>query len=274
MAETLVDIGYRGVSVGKRARLVEVRPSTAFVELAAPMPVGSALTLVDDAGTAIAATVKRVREQVSGATTVAGMTVAPDLDDDEARTWWQARVELPEDDSTQRVPVIAVAAAAASAAVVAPVRVSTTAPMAAVAAPRDADTDVAGAAVAAALVAATRSSPATRPPPMAMAEDDHSRRTTVMDAVTADVLVEMTAGESGSRLVDDGKRTEMMATVDLAALGLDPASSGKLPGMPEPPASTRAQTDVDPDGDDPVDGNGDKPAERPSAAARRRKKRR
>ncbi len=285
MAETLVDLGYRGVTFAKRVKLVQVRPGSGFVELAAPMPVGTAIALADDA-LSIPAVVTRVREQVSGVAAPAGMQVAPTLDEDAARTWWQARVELPaEPEQTERMPRIAAAELARPPVVPAqPPAPRTTAPMPAVAAPADPpdDKDVAGSAVAAALVAAQRSSPATRPPPAQFIEDDHSKRTMVMDAVSASVLAELSASDSDSKLAlaDDGKRTEMMAAVDLKALGLDPASSGRLPGMTMHDARAATEVDapeaVEDEGSEPHDApaDPDKPADRPSSPAKRKRKKR
>jgi hypothetical protein len=291
MAETLVDLGYRGVTFVKRVKLVQVRPASGFIELSAPMPVGTRLALADDALT-IPAVVTRVREQVAGASGPVGMIVAPMLEHDAARAWWEARVELPAEpepaarsitaEPTRAMVAAPVASAPRTTAPMAAVAAPMAAPMAAIAAPQDAapqDRDVAGAAVAAALVAATRASPAMRPSPAAMVEDDHSKRTTVMDAVTAGVLAEISASDSGEKIgVDDGPRTEAMAAVDLRALGLDvSSSSGRLPGVVE-----RATTDVDPptaiddEPSEPHDTLPDpgQPSDRPSSPGKRKRKKR
>ena len=98
-----VDLTYRGISLGKRIKLGQVRPSTGFLELAAPMPVGTAIVLATDDGVAIDATVTWVHEQVTGAERPAGMIVSPALAADAATAWWKARVELPDEEAPRRI---------------------------------------------------------------------------------------------------------------------------------------------------------------------------
>jgi hypothetical protein len=102
--ESLVDLTYRGISLGRRIRLTQVRPSSGYLELAAPMPVGSELVIATDEGLAFGATVTWVHEQVAGSAGSAGsnrspgMTVTPRLGTDGGAAWWQARVELSDDE--------------------------------------------------------------------------------------------------------------------------------------------------------------------------------
>ncbi|HEY8238450.1 MAG TPA: hypothetical protein VIF63_03355 [Candidatus Limnocylindrales bacterium] len=87
-AETFVDIAYRGIELGRRHRLCEVGPRTAYVEHPTPMPVGSRLELLADGGVALAVEVVRIHEQVAGATRAPGMRVqAPALDERGASLW-------------------------------------------------------------------------------------------------------------------------------------------------------------------------------------------
>lgn len=97
MIESFVDLTYRGLSLGKRIKLGQVRPRSGYLELAAPMPVGSAIALATDEGLTIDATVTWVYEQVAGSERAPGMIVAPTLTGD-AAAWWQARV-MSEDDA-------------------------------------------------------------------------------------------------------------------------------------------------------------------------------
>jgi hypothetical protein len=102
--ESFVDLTYRGLALGRRIKLTEVRPTTGFVELPAPMPVGTQLALVTDEGLALEATVTWIHEQVAGAERAPGMVVAPTLAGDAAAAWWKARVTLPEAEAPRPRP--------------------------------------------------------------------------------------------------------------------------------------------------------------------------
>jgi hypothetical protein len=88
MAEQFVDVTYRGLEVGHRLKLTDFGPHTAYLELATPMPVGSAIELVDDDGGALTARVVRVHEQVAGADLPPGMRIHVA----EVPGWWQPLV--------------------------------------------------------------------------------------------------------------------------------------------------------------------------------------
>jgi hypothetical protein len=90
-----VDLDYRGLVLGRHVKLTQVRPSTGYVELAAPMPVGSAVRVTTENGTVIEAMVTEVCEQVASSEVVAGMTIRPRLEG-EVAAWWKAKVELPD----------------------------------------------------------------------------------------------------------------------------------------------------------------------------------
>src|ERR1700710_1103277 len=96
MSESFVDLTYRGLVLGKRVKLTQVRPSTGYVELATPMPVGTSIGIASEDGTTFDATVTEAIEQVSGRDGVPGMTVRPRLDRDVLKSWWKAKVALPD----------------------------------------------------------------------------------------------------------------------------------------------------------------------------------
>jgi hypothetical protein len=96
MSESFVDLTYRGLAVGRRVKLTQVRPSTAYLELPTPMPVGTAIGIASDDGLLTSAIVTEIHEQVGGSEHVPGMLVKPALDSDGVRSWWGARVTLPE----------------------------------------------------------------------------------------------------------------------------------------------------------------------------------
>jgi hypothetical protein len=102
--ETVVDLTYRGISLGRGIKLTQIRPTSGYLELAAPMPVGSELALIADDGFTVAATVTWVHEQVAGSDRVPGMIVAPRLAAEGATTWWQARIVLPDDQPRPALP--------------------------------------------------------------------------------------------------------------------------------------------------------------------------
>src|SRR5438067_315981 len=112
MSESFVDLTYRGLSLGRRMKLSDVRPTTACVETPAPMPVGTQIAILTDDTVALEAVVVEVREQVAGSERVPGMIVRPRLDGDSAKTWWKSRVSMPEPEA-KRAPAVAAAAAAA-----------------------------------------------------------------------------------------------------------------------------------------------------------------
>src|ERR1044071_7223832 len=95
--ESFVDLTYRGLSLGRRIRLTQIRPSSGYLELPAPMPVGSQIAVIADDGAVFDAIVTGIHEQISGSERVAGMTVSPALGDAAAAAWWTSRVQLPDD---------------------------------------------------------------------------------------------------------------------------------------------------------------------------------
>src|SRR5215470_5591683 len=69
-----VDVSYRGLRVAARAKMTEAGPEAGFVEVEAPLPVGTRLNLTGDA--TLEVRVMGVVEQESGAKSPPGMRVA------------------------------------------------------------------------------------------------------------------------------------------------------------------------------------------------------
>jgi len=106
MSESFVDLTYRGLSLGRRVKLSNVRPTTGYVEMPAPMPVGTQIGILTDDTVALDAVVVEIHEQVAGSGHAPGMVLRPRLDGDVAKKWWQSRVTLP-DAERKSAPVIA-----------------------------------------------------------------------------------------------------------------------------------------------------------------------
>ncbi len=70
-----VDVSYRGLRVAQRAKLSESGPTAGFVEVEAPLPVGTHVSLAAEGGFAVEATVMQVVEQEAGAKSPPGMRV-------------------------------------------------------------------------------------------------------------------------------------------------------------------------------------------------------
>src|SRR5262245_10094903 len=97
MSEALVDISYRGLSLGRRVKLTKVEAASGYLETPVPMPVGTAIAIATDEGVTVEAIVTHVHEQVSssGATTtptIPGMAIRPTLVATDAAAWWSARL--------------------------------------------------------------------------------------------------------------------------------------------------------------------------------------
>jgi hypothetical protein len=95
MSERTVDLSYRGLPLAKQVKLSQVRPTTGYLELAAPMPVGTPIAIATEQGLVIEASVAEVHEQLGEGRTP-GMLVRPRLDADAARQWWTTQVGMPE----------------------------------------------------------------------------------------------------------------------------------------------------------------------------------
>ena len=104
--DVFVDVAYRGLEVGRRVKLVDVGPRTAYLEHGTPMPVGSGLVIRTDAGLAIPVVVIRVHEQVVGAELPPGMRIRSDELDRDAAGWWHAQLSREEDPAIPEMPVL------------------------------------------------------------------------------------------------------------------------------------------------------------------------
>jgi hypothetical protein len=208
MSESFVDLSYRGLALGKRIKLTQVRPSSGYLEMPTPMPVGTAIGIATDNGLSFEALVAEIHEQVGGSDRAPGMTIRPRLEADAQQDWWKARVALPEleppakpgparpepgksEEPPGKVTVVSRRMTGEQAVPELVDDGHNTAVMAAVD-----DTQIA-------------------PPPIVVS----SRATNPGMAVVT---------ESPHQIIDDGKRTVAMDAVDLAALGLDAASSGHM----------------------------------------------
>jgi hypothetical protein len=191
VSESFVDVTYRGLSLGRRVKLAQVRPSTGYLEVPQPMPVGTSIGIITDDTVALDATVVAIHEQVAGSETPPGMVVRPKLEGDVARSWWTTRVTLPELEPDRpraggmisNVPVV--------------------------------------------VVQKRMTNPGIGVPEVL--DDGHD--TGVMDAIDPAVLdAAGTTSRDLPKIVDDGKKTTAMDAVDLAALGLQDNSAPPFGG--------------------------------------------
>lgn len=259
-AETFVDLIYRGLSLGRRIKLTQVRLQNGYLEHPTPMPVGTALTISTDDGLVLDAVVTSVHEQVGGSEVAPGMRFKPALATDQISTWWKARV-------TDADPVSNAAAKPASPPMTVRPRTQT------VPEPVPVDAPTVPTVPVPTPVVVAPSAPI--PKPVAAIVD--ARRTTVMNAVDQQLLeslaknpdeIDRLQRRSGEyAVVDDGQRTMVMDAVDPAALGLDVTMSGSFP------AGDDEEDDDGPSAADssPMAAGDDK---KPDAKPKKRKKRR
>jgi hypothetical protein len=92
---SFVDLSYRGLALARRVKLTQVRPSSGYVEMPTPMPVGTQIAITTDDGVAIDAIVAEIHEQVGGSAQIPGMRVQPTLEGS-AADWWKAHVVAPD----------------------------------------------------------------------------------------------------------------------------------------------------------------------------------
>lgn len=283
MIESFVDLNYRGLSLGRRIKLTQVRPTTGYLEHPTPMPVGTQVAITTDEGVAFDAVVTHVHEQVGGSDKAPGMTVRPQLADDRATSWWSARVALPElaveepRPATRAKPITVrprTHTIPEPARQEEPIHIGTPTlrmPAMVEQPPDDGIVDDGKRttqmdAVDPELLAMLGARTTTGEQPVI----DDGKQTTVMDAVDPAVLEQLgmrTTGEIAAvepPVVDDGKQTTVMESVDPAALGLEASASGSFPGAEGDEEETSGATET------PNGGNG-KPR---GSVFKRRKKRR
>lgn len=205
MSESFVDLTYRGLALGKRIKLTQVRPAAGYLEMPTPMPVGTTIGIAAEDGIVLEATVAEIHEQVGNSDRAPGMLVKPKLDADAARAWWKQRVSIPEEP-------VAPAADADGKVTVRSRRMSE-------GGVPDLIDDGRNTAVMSVIDDTATAAAVEETTTIAAATDPSLPRVTAEIAAAADTPI-----------VDDGKRTMMMDAVDLAALGLDPAASSN--GMP------------------------------------------
>lgn len=299
--ESFVDLTYRGLSLGRRVRLSQVRPSTGCLELPAPMPVGSRIAIAAEDGTAFDAIVTAVHEQVAGSDRTPGMIVAPALAAEPAAAWWAARVSLADDDALR--PRTATGAGRSRPATVRPRSHTTPTPP-----PLAGGTTDEVPTIISDLDARVAAAAGVAPRPDG---DRNAMRTLVMPLSEIEALAAASTedgGEPGAAslppagehpVIDDGNRTVIMQPVDPADLGLDElgladlslaalgltALGGASAGAPGPDAAAahgaadgEPDADGDPDGPDgdeePPDTLKDAPTAQPARGPRRRRSRR
>lgn len=303
MIESFVDLTYRGLALGRRIKLTQVRPTTGYLELPMPMPVGTAIAIATDEGVTLDAVVVQIHEQVGGSDRVPGMTVKPALGAGAASSWWQARVALPEESDpkgpTRERPITVrprthtVPAPRPDAADSQPMSTEVTATkemsvFVAEQAPKEPaplSTEVTATKELSVYVAEQPVPQAAEAPPKRQLQEEDAKRTMIMSAVDQEMLAKLTSSDgevehlvrrTGEHdVVDDGLRTTVMDAVDPSALGLDVTASGSFRARPDPGASGEMDTAAD-DDDNNGNGNGDKPPSNktPPQGVKKRKKRR
>src|SRR3569623_2547148 len=89
MSESFVDLTYRGLTLGRKVKLTQVRPSSGILEHVAPLPVGTSIGIASDDGTLFDAVVTDEREQPGAA--AASKPVRPRLEVEAAKAWWKEK---------------------------------------------------------------------------------------------------------------------------------------------------------------------------------------
>jgi len=266
VSESFVDLSYRGLPLGRRIKLTQVRPSTAYLEMPTPMPVGTKIQIHTDDGLVLEALVRDLHEQVGGSDRPPGMTIAPALGDDKALEWWHAHVTLPEAEpkkrNRDRPGTVRPRTATKQTPPPTPVEVAPEPPRPPAPPPTPPPLVITEEPPE---VHAARASTVPDLPPTGMDEaesideevielprsrtllgmapatvpEDEAKRTLVMNALDQEALQKLARegndGERASRpsgdypVIDDGLRTTAMDAVDVRALGLDPSTSGQIP---------------------------------------------
>lgn len=235
--EVFVDVTYRGLELGRRLKLREVGPSTAYLEHGTPMPVGAQVLLATDDGLSIPVTVVRVHEQVAGAEMPPGMRVQASGLEGPAASWWR---DLISRDDPQ-IPELEVA----------PMR-----------RPRPLEPPPMPPPPAAEVAEPPAAPPTEKTPVVMEAEAEDERPTTLMTAVAPPEETDPGAPRGGNGQTDHSpSRTTVMSAQEIRdALGTDPSA----------PAPTDSGEDENTNS-----GNGESGAEdRGRGKGRRRRRRR
>jgi hypothetical protein len=96
MSESFVDLSYRGLALGKRIKLTQVRPQSGYLEMPTPMPVGTTIGIATEDGLQLEAVVAEVREQTGGSEQPPGMLVKPTAGGEAQDAWWRSRIDHPD----------------------------------------------------------------------------------------------------------------------------------------------------------------------------------
>jgi hypothetical protein len=226
VGESFVDLTYRGLPLGRRIKLTQIRPSTGYLELPAPMPVGTRIAMATDDGVAIDAVVTQVHEQVGGSEQLPGMTIAPGFTEAAAAAWWKERVALPELAPPPALPQR-------------PAPVPPRTQTVATSPPAHAE--------------GAEEAPITAPMPVAEAAPEVPAPPDEAGGSLDQELLAQLGGAADPPLVDDGKKTVMMHSIDLSALGLEPGATGQF-------AASAAAAEVDEAGEGEGEGDADEAA--------------
>lgn len=275
VTESFVDLSYRGLSLGRRIKLSQVRPTTGYLEHPTPMPVGTPVAITTDDGLVIDATVAVVHEQVGGSDRAPGMLVKPTLGD-AAATWWQARVTLPEEEQP--------APAGRTKPITVRPRTHTIPEPARVEAVPEPVSDRTTQATGPELDRPPPADHVTTQPIAVVASElpaGAGKKTTVMAAVDQELLAQLTKEDPAAletlvrrtgehAVVDDGQRTMIMDAIDPAALGLEASASGSMAAATDEEGE-EGGSDDDPGSSQPGTGGSEK---KPKGSVKRRKKRR
>jgi len=276
VTESFVDLSYRGLALGRRIKLTQVRPTTGYLEVPMPMPVGTQLAIATDDGVTLDARVVQIHEQVGGSERPPGMMVAPALADDAAQAWWQARVspEPPPEAQAERTRERPVTVRPRSHTVPAPPPADALPVTNEVTATKELSVYVAATPAVSEVTATKELSVFVAEGAAVPPRGEDAKATMVMSAVDQEMLAQLTStdgqvehlGRTGEHdVVDDGKRTVAMDAVDLSALGLDVSASGSMPS---------ASSGAIPAASDDDEGGDSKPTATPPSGVKKRKKRR
>ncbi len=247
--EQFVDVRYRGLEVGQRVKLHDLGPTTGYLELPAPLPVGSILEISTDEGIRLRVRVARVQEQVAGAAIAPGMRVVAQLDNS-SEGWWRERAQGadPKIPEPRKPPVRAETG---------PVMVPSSS------VPAAASGNGAHSATTAVMSAAEIS-----------AALEHDEGPAVVDASDG---AEDTADADRSktdRSMTDRSKTEVMSAVDIAAIEADARADAEARARAEQAAEQDEGADGDVAGDGSGNGAGNGETESGAGKRRRRRKKR
>lgn len=253
MSDSFVDVTYRGLEVGKRLKLRDVRTELGYLEVPLPMPVGTKLMIDAGEGVVIEALVASVHEQVAGSDLVPGMRIRPTLSG-KAKDWWQAHID--------RVAEAAEAAAAAAKPQAVPAAAPEAVPEAASEAPVEEEQS-----------RSKKNGKRKRNSKDADVVEAAPRPTVVMSTEAVEAALAAHEAPADDGIVDDGKRTEMMPAIDISQLeGMD---SGGVVGSDDEDTEITIEADEadDTTNSGPISTGGNGKPKRTTGGGKRRKKR-